>query len=100
MAGMVRRGSTRRGHHPGFAIILGFMSETIVSIRETDNIRSTTVNAVDALDREIDAVWGLIAIIEVIHRETGGDHYASGALRVAHNHLDALIAIRQNLGQI
>ena len=95
MAGMVRRGSTRRGHHPGI-----FMSENIVSIRETDNIRSTTVNAVDALDREIDAVWGLIAIIEVIHREIGGDHYASGALRVAHNHLDALIAIRQNLGQI
>jgi hypothetical protein len=78
----------------------GFMSENIVSIRETDNIRSTTVNAVDALDREIDALWGLIAIIEAIHRETGGDHYASGALRVAHNHLDALIAIRQNLGQI
>ena len=91
----VRRGSTRRGHHPGI-----FMSENIVSIRETDNIRSTTVNAVDALDREIDAVWGLIAIIEVIHREIGGDHYASGALRVAHNHLDALIAIRQNLDQI
>jgi hypothetical protein len=78
----------------------GFMSEKIVSIYENDNIRSTMVNAVDTLDREIDAVWGLIAIIEVIHRETGGDHYASGALRVAHNHLDALIAIRQNLGRI
>jgi hypothetical protein len=62
------------------------MSEKIVSIYENDNIRSEAINAVDPLDREIDAVWGLIAIIEVIHRETGGDHYASGALRVAHNH--------------
>jgi hypothetical protein len=76
------------------------MSEKIVSICENDNMRSATVNAVDALDREIDAVWGLIAIIEVIHREIGGDHYASGALRVAHNHLDALIAIRRTLGGI
>ena len=76
------------------------MSEKIVSICEYDNSRSETVNAVDALDREIDTVWGLIAIIEVIHRETGGDHYASGALRVAHNHLDALIGIRRNLGGV
>jgi hypothetical protein len=38
------------------------MSEKIVFICE--NERSATVNAVDALDREIDAVWGLIAIIE------------------------------------
>jgi hypothetical protein len=76
------------------------MSEKIVSICENDNIRLVTVNAVDALDREIDAVWGLIAIIEVIHRETGGDHYASGALSVAHNHLDALNVIRRNLGGI
>jgi hypothetical protein len=40
------------------------MSEKIVFICE--NERSATVNAVDALDREIDAVWGLIAIIEVL----------------------------------
>jgi hypothetical protein len=76
------------------------MSEKILSICENDNVRSETVSAVDALDREIDAVWGLIAIIEVIHRETGGDHYASGALRVAHHHLEALTAIRRNLGGI
>ena len=41
------------------------MSEKIVSIRENESLRSATVNAVDALDREIDAVWGLIAIIEI-----------------------------------
>ena len=77
-----------------------FMSEKVVSVCENDNLRSATVNAVDALDREIDAVWGLIAIIEVLDRESRNDHYASGALRVAHNHLDALIAIRRGLGGV
>ena len=77
-----------------------FISEKVVSVCENDNLRSATVNAVDALDRVIDAVWGLIAIIEVLDRESRNDHYASGALRVAHNHLDALIAIRRGLGGV
>jgi len=76
------------------------MSEKVFSVYENDNLSSATVNAVDALDREIDAVWGLIAIIEVLDRESRNDHYASGALRVAHNHLDALIAIRRGLGGV
>jgi hypothetical protein len=71
------------------------MSEKIVSISENDQQRSATINAIDALDREIDAVWGLIAIIEVLDRESRNNQYAGGALRVAHNHLDALIAIRR-----
>jgi hypothetical protein len=69
----------------------------VISIPENDKVRSATVNAVDALDREIDTVWGLIAIIEVLDRESRDAHYASGALRVAHNHLDALTAIRDGL---
>jgi hypothetical protein len=73
------------------------MSENVVSICENESLRSATVNAVDALDREIDAVWGLIAIIEVLDRESRDNHYASGALRFAHDHLDALIAIRRGL---
>jgi hypothetical protein len=77
-----------------------FMSEKVVSVYENENLRSATVNAIDALDREIDAVWGLIAIIEVLDRESRNDHYASGALRVAHNHLDALIAIRRGLSGV
>jgi hypothetical protein len=77
-----------------------FMSEKVVSVYDNDNLSSATVNAIDALDREIDAVWGLIAIIEVLDRESRNDHYASGALRVAHNHLDALIAIRRGLGGV
>ncbi len=77
-----------------------FMSEKVASVYKDDDLRSATVNAVDALDREIDAVWGLIAIIEVLDRESRNDHYASGALRVAHNHLDALVAIRRDLGAV
>jgi hypothetical protein len=77
-----------------------FMSEKVVSVYENENLRSATVNAIDALDREIDAVWGLIAIIEILDRESRNDHYASGALRVAHNHLDALIAIRRGLSGV
>jgi hypothetical protein len=77
-----------------------FMSEKVVSVYENDNLRSAMVNAIDALDREIDAVWGLIAIIEVLDRENRNDHYGSGALRVAHNHLDALIAIRRGLSVV
>jgi hypothetical protein len=42
----------------------------------------------------------LIAIIEVLDSESRNDHYASGALRVAHNHLEALIAIRRGLGGV
>ena len=79
---------------------LVFMSEKIISICENENLRSATVNAVDALDREIDAVWGLIAIIEILDRESRDNHYARGALRIAHNHLDALIAIRRGLGGV
>jgi len=76
------------------------MSEKVVSVYENDNLTSATVNAIDALDREIDAVWGLIAIIEVLDRESRNDHYASGALRIAHNHLEALIAIRHSLSGV
>jgi hypothetical protein len=76
---------------------VGQLFMKIVSISENDKFRSATINAIDALDREISTVWGLIAIIEVLNRESRDDHYASGALRVAHNHLDALIAIRDDL---
>jgi len=97
-------GGSRRGNQSRLAAQVfmseKFISEKVVSVCENDNLRSATVNAVDALDREIDAVWGLIAIIEVLDRESRNDHYASGALRVAHNHLDALIAIRRGLGGV
>jgi hypothetical protein len=73
-----------------------FMSEKVVFLQED---RSTTVDAVDALDREIDSVWGLIATIETILREND-DHYARGALALAHRHLDGLSDIRRTLGAL
>jgi hypothetical protein len=59
----------------------------------------STVDAVDALDREIDFVWGLTAIIETILREND-DHYARGALTLAHRHPDGLSDIRRTLGAL
>ena len=72
------------------------MSEKILFVHEDS---STTVDSVDALDREIDLVWGLIAIIETILREND-DHYARGALTLAHRHLDGLSDIRRTLGAL
>jgi hypothetical protein len=70
------------------------MSEKVDFIREDC---STAVDTIDALDREIDSVWGLIAIVETILREND-DHYARGALTLAHRHLDGLSDIRRTLG--
>jgi hypothetical protein len=72
------------------------MSERIVFLREDS---STTVDTVDALGREIDSVWGLIAIIETILREND-DHYVRGALTLAHRHLDGLSDIRRTLSEL
>lgn len=72
------------------------MSEKIVFIHEDSSIAADTV---DALDREIDSVWGLIAIIETVLREND-DHYTRGALTVAHRHLDGLSDIRRTLGAL
>jgi hypothetical protein len=68
------------------------MTTKVVRIRETNNS-----DLADALDREYDAVWGLIAALETLCRESGFDPYAKGALRIANDHVDRLSAIRQNL---
>jgi hypothetical protein len=51
----------------------------------------------DILDGQINVVWGLIAALETLCRESGYDAYAKGALAIANRHVDALSAIRQNL---
>ena len=51
----------------------------------------------DALDREIETVWGVIAALQWILTDHGGEPYINGALRLANNHLDALAAIRRDL---
>jgi len=72
------------------------MSEKIVFLQEDS---STTVDAVDALDREIDSVWALIAVIETILREND-NHFVRGALTLAHRHLDGMSDIRRTLGAL
>ena len=54
----------------------------------------------DALDREIETVWGVIAALQWILTEHGGEPYINGALRLANNHLDALSAIRRDMGRL
>ena len=54
----------------------------------------------DALDREIETVWGVIAALQWILTEHGGEPYINGALRLANNHLDALTAIRRDVDKL
>ena len=54
----------------------------------------------DALDREIETVWGVIAALQWILTEHGGEPYINGALRLANNHLDALSAIRRDVDRV
>ena len=51
----------------------------------------------DTLDREIETVWGVIAALQWMLAEHGGEPYINGALRLANNHLDALAAIRRDI---
>jgi hypothetical protein len=45
-------------------------------------------------------VWGVIAALQWILTEHGGEPYINGALRLANNHLDALTAIRRNVDKL
>jgi hypothetical protein len=38
--------------------------------------------------------WAIIAVIEILLRESGDNKYAQGGLRLAHAHLDGLCAIQ------
>ena len=69
-----------------------------VSIRESGSPTQTEV--VDALDSEIDAVWGLVACLQTIFTEHSGDPYIKAALRLANGHLDALSAIRCDVDRL
>jgi len=67
----------------------------VVPIRGEDTADTTDI--VNALDAEIDNMWGLVACLQTIFTEHSGDPYVKGALRIANNHLDALGAIRRDL---
>ena len=55
------------------------------------------LDVADAIDREIETVWGVIAALQCILAEHGDDPYINGALRLANTHLDALSAIRRDV---
>jgi hypothetical protein len=54
----------------------------------------------DALDGEIDSMWGLIACLQTILTEHDGNPYIKGALRLANSHLDALVVIRRDADRL
>jgi hypothetical protein len=52
------------------------MTTKVVRIFDTNN----SADLGDTLDGQIDVVWGLIAALETLCRESGCDAYAKGAL--------------------
>jgi len=54
----------------------------------------------DAIAKEIDMTWVIIAIIEILLRESSSDKYAQGGLRLAHAHLDGLCAIQRDVDRV
>jgi len=56
---------------------------------------SIKLEIVDAIAKEIDTTWAIIAVIEILIRE-GGDHrYAQGGLTLVYAHLDGLTKIQE-----
>ena len=61
---------------------------------------SAKLDIANAIAKEIDMTWAIIAVIEILLRETGDDKYAQGGLRLAHAHLDGLCAIQRDLDRV
>jgi hypothetical protein len=71
----------------------------IVPAHENDE-SSVKLDIVDAIAKEIDITWAIIAVIEIMIRE-GGDHrYAQGGLALVHAHLDGLTKIQKMAGAL
>jgi hypothetical protein len=60
----------------------------------------SALDIADALDAEIDAMWGLIAAHQTIFTEHSGDPHIKGALRLANRYLDALTTIRRDVDRL
>jgi hypothetical protein len=61
---------------------------------------SAKLDIADAVANEIDMTWAIIAVIEILLRESGDGKYAQGGLRLAHAHLDGLCAIQRDLDRV
>jgi len=71
--------------------------ETTMTTKVVHIFETNTADLGDTLDGQIDVVWGLIAALETLCRESGYDAYAKGALAIANRHVDALSTIRRDL---
>jgi hypothetical protein len=67
-----------------------------MQVEEEEVTASDALDVADAIEREIKIVWGVIAALQWILTEHGGEPHINGALRLANNHLDALSAIRRD----
>jgi hypothetical protein len=61
---------------------------------------SAKLDIADAIAKEIDTTWAIIAVIEILLRESGDGKYAQGGLRLAHAHLDGLCSIQRDLDRV
>jgi hypothetical protein len=76
------------------------MTKKVVQMQPADSEPGSAVDIADALDAEIDTMWGLVAALQTIFGEHEGDPYIKGALRLANSHLDALAAIRRDVDRL
>ena len=74
------------------------MSKIVPNCENDDS--SAKLEIADAIAKEIDMTWAIIAVIEILLRETGDDKYAQGGLCLAHAHLDGLCDIQRDLDRV
>jgi hypothetical protein len=90
---------SRRRDRQSFAAILGHRTTpdglpNVVPGFESDD-GSARLDIADAIAKEIDMTWAIIAVIEILIREGGDNKYAQGGLTLAHAHLDGLTKIQE-----
>jgi hypothetical protein len=79
-------------------LLTGGQMGNVIPVHDEDG--PTKLDVIDALDAEIDTMWGLIAALQTIFTEHDGDPHIKGALRLANSHLDALATIRRELDRL
>jgi hypothetical protein len=94
---------SKRRHRQSFAAILGHRttpqrfpySELPNVVPHENDDSSIKLEIVDAIAKEIDMTWAIIAVIEILIREGRDQRYAQGGLTLAHAHLDGLTKIQE-----
>jgi hypothetical protein len=95
---------SKRRHRQSFAAILGhrttpqrfpYSSELPNVVPHENDDSSIKLEIVDAIAKEIDMTWAIIAVIEILIREGRDQRYAQGGLTLVHAHLDGLTKIQE-----